>query len=114
MYGVWYGAERFFVEGLRTDSLYIGGTTLRASQLLSLAIVIACIILLFVMYRRVKEKNREKEYVPVMAAEDEANNTLETSAAMTESETSEQTETEAHTPAKSNDEDDKNTENKKD
>ena len=41
-YGLWYGAERLIVEGMRTDSLYIGNTSLRASQLLSLAIVLVC------------------------------------------------------------------------
>lgn len=39
LYGIWYGLERAVVEGLRTDSLYIGDTTLRVSQLLSIAIV---------------------------------------------------------------------------
>ena len=46
MYGVWYGTGRFIFEGLRTDSLYIPGTNLRTSQLLSLAIVIICLVLL--------------------------------------------------------------------
>ena len=32
-YGVIYGAERAVVEGLRTDSLYIGSSNLRVSQL---------------------------------------------------------------------------------
>lgn len=41
-YGVWYGIERTFVEGLRTDSLYIAGTTIRVSQALSMAIVLVC------------------------------------------------------------------------
>lgn len=45
-YGLWYGAERLIVEGMRTDSLYIGNTNLRASQLLSLMIVVVCGILL--------------------------------------------------------------------
>lgn len=39
LYGIWYGLERAVVEGLRTDSLYIGSTTLRVSQLLSIIIV---------------------------------------------------------------------------
>ena len=46
LYLVWYGAERFVVEGLRTDSLYI--LNLRVSQLLALitALVgIFCLIL---------------------------------------------------------------------
>ena len=41
-YGVWYGVERLFVEGLRSDSLYIGNTNLRVSQLVSLCLVCVC------------------------------------------------------------------------
>ena len=37
MYFAWYGFGRMFIEGLRTDSLYIPGTTLRISQCLGLA-----------------------------------------------------------------------------
>lgn len=48
-YGIWYGAERMVVEGLRTDSLYIAGTTIRVSQALSAAIVIVCAVLLVVL-----------------------------------------------------------------
>ncbi len=36
MYFVWYGFGRMFIEGLRTDSLYLPGTTLRISQCLGL------------------------------------------------------------------------------
>lgn len=35
-YLTWYGAGRFWIEGLRTDSLYILGTSLRVSQALAL------------------------------------------------------------------------------
>jgi len=42
-YGVLYGAERFVVEGMRLDSLYIGGSTVRASQLLSGILVVGCL-----------------------------------------------------------------------
>lgn len=48
MYGVLYGLERAVVEGLRTDSLYISGTNIRVSQLVSVALVIVCGILLAV------------------------------------------------------------------
>ncbi len=41
-YGVWYGLERMVVEGLRTDSLYIPGTALRVSQVLSGVLVVVC------------------------------------------------------------------------
>ena len=45
-YGVWYGAERAFVEGLRTDSLYFAGTNIRVSQILSLALAVVCLVIL--------------------------------------------------------------------
>ena len=45
LYGIWYGAERAVVEGLRTDSLYIAGTTIRTSQLLSVLLVAVCAVL---------------------------------------------------------------------
>ena len=45
-YGIWYGLERTVVEGLRTDSLYIGNTDLRVSQVLSIAIVVVCTVVL--------------------------------------------------------------------
>ncbi len=48
-YGIWYGLERTVVEGLRTDSLYIAGTTIRVSQALSAALVIVCAALLVVL-----------------------------------------------------------------
>ena len=39
-YFILYGAVRFFIEGLRTDSLYITGTQIRASQALSLFLLL--------------------------------------------------------------------------
>lgn len=51
-YGVWYGLERAIVEGLRTDSLYIGSTNIRVSQLLSVVLVVVCGILLTIFYIR--------------------------------------------------------------
>ncbi len=47
MYMAWYGAERFFVESLRTDSLMIG--SIRASQALSAVIFIVSVILQIIM-----------------------------------------------------------------
>ena len=51
-YGIWYGLERTVVEGLRTDSLYIAGTTIRVSQAISAALVIICTVLLIVLLRK--------------------------------------------------------------
>lgn len=48
-YVLWYSAVRFFVEGMRTDSLYIFGA-IRVSQALSLLLFIATICLW--IYRR--------------------------------------------------------------
>ena len=45
LYGVWYGVERAVVEGLRTDSLYIGDTGIRTSQLLSVILAVICVVL---------------------------------------------------------------------
>lgn len=39
-YCIFYGIIRFFIEGLRTDSLYIAGTNLRTSQVLSLVLIV--------------------------------------------------------------------------
>lgn len=52
MYMAWYGAERFVVEGLRSDSLYIG--SIRVSQALSAVIFIVSVILQIVMYSRIR------------------------------------------------------------
>lgn len=40
LYLVWYGLGRSVIEGLRTDSLYIGGTGIRVSQALSILFVL--------------------------------------------------------------------------
>jgi prolipoprotein diacylglyceryl transferase len=50
-YLVWYGTGRFFIEGMRTDSLMLG--PIRVSQLLSLILVIVGIL---IMINR-KQKN---------------------------------------------------------
>ena len=44
LYLIWYGTERFFVEGLRTDSLYLWNLDIRVSQALSLLIIIFAIV----------------------------------------------------------------------
>lgn len=53
-YLVWYGLERAFVEGLRTDSLPINifGLELRVSQILSIIIFIVGIVLLIINRKR--------------------------------------------------------------
>lgn len=55
-YFIWYGIGRFFIEGLRTDSLYIG--IFRVSQLVSILLIIIGIIgIIYVVRRDKKCKN---------------------------------------------------------
>jgi len=39
-YLIWYSTGRFFIEAMRTDSLYIGNTGLRTAQIISLAMIV--------------------------------------------------------------------------
>lgn len=55
-----YGVGRFFIEGLRTDSLMLGATGIRVSQLLALCLVVASAV--FFIYRNV-QYNRYGKYV---------------------------------------------------
>ena len=41
-YFTWYGFGRMFIEGFRTDSLYVPGTNIRISQLIGLLCFIGC------------------------------------------------------------------------
>ena len=51
-YAFWYGLGRFFIEGLRTDSLYIPGTAIRVSQLLAaLSCLSAAAVLVYFMLK---------------------------------------------------------------
>lgn len=61
-YVTWYSFGRFFIEGMRTDSLYLFGG-IRVSQMLSLILFVGAIILL--VYRRkrlvnIKSYERDK------------------------------------------------------
>lgn len=57
LYGVLYGAERMIVEGMRTDSLYIGSSSIRVSQLLS-AIIVAVALISFLYFAYMNSKNK--------------------------------------------------------
>ncbi|WP_019414271.1 prolipoprotein diacylglyceryl transferase [Paenisporosarcina sp. TG20] len=60
LYVIWYSFGRFFIEGMRTDSLYLVGE-LRIAQVMSLMLIAVAIII--VVYRRVmiKESVRYKD-----------------------------------------------------
>ncbi|MGN1480039.1 MAG: prolipoprotein diacylglyceryl transferase, partial [Acutalibacteraceae bacterium] len=66
-YGVWYGTGRMIIEGFRTDSLYVGNTSIRVSQLLSAAIVLVCLtalIALTVKYKKNPKPIEGIDYFP--------------------------------------------------
>ncbi len=56
LYGILYSVERFFVEGLRTDSLMIG--PLRQAQVFSAAVFVLFLILYIILRRKSKYRNR--------------------------------------------------------
>lgn len=91
-YGVWYGIERTFVEGLRTDSLYIAGTTIRVSQALSMAIVIVCgalLAALLIKYTKNPKPIEGVDYFVEEMPETEKAAVAEAAAEKTEEESSE-------------------------
>ena len=71
LYGVLYGAERMIVEGMRTDSLYIGNTTLRVSQLLSMIIVVVALAFFIYFMIRAKKGNLSPKMLPVIEVSEE-------------------------------------------
>ena len=52
----WYGLGRMWIEGLRTDSLYLFGTSIRVSQALAAVLFVACTTIL--IYFAIKKPNR--------------------------------------------------------
>ena len=52
MYFTWYGFGRMFIEGFRSDSLFIPGTTWRISQCLGLVCFVVGVTLLLVFFFR--------------------------------------------------------------
>lgn len=62
-YGVWYGLERAVVEGLRTDSLFIGSTGLRVSQLISIILAFVSFVLLAALLIKYKKNPKPIEGV---------------------------------------------------
>ena len=70
LYFLLYGLGRFWIEGLRTDSLYLGGTGIRISQALSLVLVLASLALL--IYRHRQPFSPADLYVNRVAAQEAA------------------------------------------
>lgn len=68
-YGIWYGLGRMFIEGLRTDSLYIGSSDIRVSQLLSAVLVAVCAVILIVKLVKVSKNPVKIEGVDFFPAD---------------------------------------------
>lgn len=64
-YGIWYGTGRAIFEGLRTDSLFIGNTSIRVSQLVSIVLVAVCAVLLVIFLIRDRRHHKPLEGVEV-------------------------------------------------
>lgn len=109
VYLAWYGAERFVVEGLRTDSLMLGN--MRASQVLSALLAVTALILLFVMHFKVK---RDPESFVLYVNTDESRALLaeaeerKTASAKDRKESSEEAEESLNTILAQDDNDNKN------
>ena len=56
-YFIWYGVGRFIIEGLRTDSLYIGN--IRVSQLVSLILILIGIVGIIIKSIKLKKEVRK-------------------------------------------------------
>ena len=70
LYFLLYGLGRFWIEGLRADSLYIGGTGIRVSQVLSLVLFLAAAALL--IYKSRQPFSPADLYVNRVAAQEAA------------------------------------------
>jgi phosphatidylglycerol:prolipoprotein diacylglycerol transferase len=68
-YGIWYGLGRAMIEGLRTDSLYIGTTGIRVSQALSICIVVVCTVVLVTKLLKLRKNPQPIEGVDFFPAD---------------------------------------------
>lgn len=55
-----YGVGRFIIEGIRTDTLFVPGTTVPVSQVLALVMVVAAIAIDIFVRIRLKKRTAEK------------------------------------------------------
>ena len=59
-YLIWYGIERFFVEGLRTDSLMLG--PIKIAQIMSILFVLSGIVVAIYCFKKQKKLYKEENY----------------------------------------------------
>ena len=70
IYFLLYGIGRAWIEGIRTDALYIFGTNIRISQLLSILLAVVSLVILVIQSRR--EHTEDELYVNRKAKEQAA------------------------------------------
>ncbi|KFZ27694.1 MAG: Prolipoprotein diacylglyceryl transferase [Candidatus Izimaplasma bacterium HR2] len=73
-YLIWYSVGRFFIEAMRTDSLYIGDTGLRTAQIISLIMIAAGVVFLVINRTIFKQP---KYYEALAEIEEQNSNTIE-------------------------------------
>ncbi len=69
LYVIWYGTGRFFIEMLRTDSLYLG--TMKVSCLVAAVSVLAGVILYLVLKGKAQGDSVDEETIPLAEATEE-------------------------------------------
>lgn len=69
VYLIWYSVGRFFIEAMRTDSLYIGDTNIRTAQVISVIMILGGVALL-ALTRTIWP---QKKYAEVLAETKEQN-----------------------------------------
>ena len=77
LYLTWYGFGRTFIEGFRTDSLYIPGTSLRISQCIGALCFLAGVgylVTVFVMRKMGKKVPTIETYEPIPKEEEKIEN----------------------------------------
>ena len=70
----WYGAGRMIIEGLRTDSLIIGSTGIRVSQLVAVCAVIAAVCIWLLVRKKLK---KDPDSLPLYVTTEESKQLLE-------------------------------------
>ena len=78
MYLAGYGFGRFFIEGIRTDQLYIWGTGLAVSQVLSAILFIAAVVLI-IIFRTKAIRSGEAKHVSLVLSNAAVKNEEESS-----------------------------------
>jgi phosphatidylglycerol:prolipoprotein diacylglycerol transferase len=83
MYLGWYGLGRVFIEGLRMDSLYVGSSNLRVSQLVA-GLCFLCAAIFLIYDKIFREHDPDELYVNRAARPEEAVQTEEVAEEATE------------------------------